>query len=184
MKIGEARKVYSNQIHQLQNRKQELLKQKKENEKSQNHEANKGVILELSKVEKQYDIAKDFMEKFSAYTMLLHNAEATKQQGEAAEKYTQEMTKCLEIARRISKGDIVPAYDEQKLIEYSYELYMAAKNMAIMNADKEHEKHDSLWKDDEEEKTGKQQSASEIVNDMECGMTMPSEVSGDISVSE
>lgn len=174
MKIGEARKTYVNHINQLQKRRKELLKQKKENEKSQNQEANEGVILELSKIEKQYDMANDFMEKFSAYTAALENAEAAKRQGEAVEEAADEVAKCLEIARRIANGDKVPAYDEKKLLEYSHELYMAAKNTAFINANKKHKEYDSLWKEEDESLPENEKSISETVNEMECPIDMPS----------
>lgn len=175
MKIGEAQKVYSNHLNELWNKKTELLKQKKENEKKQNHEANKGVILELSGVEEQYDKAKKLMEDFMTYKTALYNAEVTKQQGEAMKDLGEDMAKCMEIARRISNGDRVPAYDEQKLLEYSYELYMAAKNAAMLNAGKSDKEHDSLWAD-EEDKPQQTPDAFETVDNMECGLAMPEDI--------
>lgn len=62
------------------------------------------------------------------------------------------MAKIMEVARRISKGAKVPARDEQKLMDYSMELYMAAKNMAMINASNKKEKYDSLWDDEEDDK--------------------------------
>ena len=59
--------------------------------------------------------------------------------------------KILEVFRRISKGDRVPAADEKKLMEYSSELYMTAKNMALMVQNSEREKHKSLWEDEKAE---------------------------------
>lgn len=182
MKIGEAQKLYSARLNQLWSRKTELIKQQKENEKSGNTAENQGVILELSMVEEQYDKAKAFMEKFMAYKTGLYNGEAARQQGEAMEESANEMAKCMEIARRISKGEKVPAYDEKKLLEYNYQLYMSAKNMAIMS--KSDKKHKSLWEDEEEKAPGENRSPMEIVDDRECAMEMPSEISGDISVSE
>ena len=179
MKIGEAQKVYSTRLNELWNRKRELLKQQKENEKKQNHEANQGVILELSKVDEQYKQMQDFMDQFSLYRMTLENMETAKKQGEAVKNAADDMAKCLEIARRISNGDRVPAYDEKKLMDYSFELYMAAKNTAMMNAGKKHKDHDSLWEDEEDEGQEDNRTSSEIVSDMECAMEMP-----DVSVSE
>ena len=68
------------------------------------------------------------------------------------EEYALDQVKLMEVARRIGRGDIVPASDEQKLMEYSMELYMSAKNLAMLNElqDKDRKKHDSLWDDDEE----------------------------------
>lgn len=179
MKIGEAQKVYSARINELWNRKRELMKQQKENEKKQDYEANRGVVLELSSVDEQYDKMHEFMEQFSLYKMTLENMETAKKQGEAVKGAADDMAKCLEIARCISNGDRVPAYDEKKLMDYSFELYMASKNTAMMNANKKHKDHDSLWKDEEDEKQGDNRTSSEIVNDMECAMEMP-----DVSMSE
>ena len=38
----------------------------------------------------------------------------------------------MEVARRIMKGGIVPPTDEKKLMEYSMELYQAAKNIGAL----------------------------------------------------
>lgn len=76
------------------------------------------------------------------------NARAAKQQTEAAEEQWEKMAKALEIARRISKGGRVPPQDEQFLLEFSQEMYMAAK-MAAMLA-KEHKDEDSVLEEEEE----------------------------------
>lgn len=161
MKIGEARQIYSAQIKEFQQQKLSLAKQKKELEHKMNavpngkeQYANEAATLELSynAVSEKYDEYRNFMEKIMEQHMLLFNAEATKQQGEAMEEYAQDLIKIFEVARRIGRGDIVPASDEKKLMEYSMELYMSAKNMAMLSElrEKDKEKHDSLWNDDEE----------------------------------
>lgn len=76
------------------------------------------------------------------------NARAAKQQSEAAAEQWKKMAKALEISRRISKGGRVPPQDEQFLLEFSQEMYMAAK-MAAMLA-KEHKDEDSVLEDEEE----------------------------------
>lgn len=48
------------------------------------------------------------------------------------------------------KGAIVPATDEKKLMEYSMEMYQAAKNMGALARQKEKEEYDSLWDDEDE----------------------------------
>lgn len=58
------------------------------------------------------------------------------------------MKQAMQIARRISKGGHVPPQDEKFLMEYSQEMYLAAKRMAIM-AEK-HKKHDSVLEDEED----------------------------------
>lgn len=77
------------------------------------------------------------------------NAEVARQQSDVMEDEAVNMAKVMEVARRIARGAKVPAKDEQKLMDYSMELYMAAKNMAIINSSNK-EKYDSLWDDDEE----------------------------------
>lgn len=78
------------------------------------------------------------------------NMEVAKQQGDAMEEAAEDMAKCLEIARRISRGDKVPAQDEKKLMDFNMEIYQLAKNMAVMNMNKKHKEWESLWEDEEE----------------------------------
>lgn len=61
-----------------------------------------------------------------------------------------DMAKAMEIARRISRGDHVPALDEKKLMEYSMELYQIAKQTSIFNTHKKHKDWKSLYKEEEE----------------------------------
>lgn len=161
MKIGEARQIYSAQIKEFQQQKLSLAKQKKDLEHrmsilpdGKEQYANEAAILELSynAVSEKYDEYHNFMEQLMEQHSLLFNAEATKQQGEAMKEYAIDQVKLMEVARRIGRGDIVPASDEQKLMEFSMELYMSAKNMAMLSElrDKDKEKYDSLWDDDEE----------------------------------
>ena len=161
MKIGEARKIYSEQLHEYQAKKRELAKQKESLEKKCNGTPNgkelfakEAATLELSyqAVSDKYEEYHSFMEKLSDMHTALFNAEAAKQQGEAMEEYGRDLGKLMEVARRIAKGAKVPGRDEQKLMEYSMEMYMAAKNAAMMNELKEKEEYDSLW-EEEEDKT-------------------------------
>ena len=61
----------------------------------------------------------------------------------------EDMAKLMEIARRIARGDKVPAKDERKLMEFNSELYQAAKAAAMLHANKKHKEHKSMF--DEEE---------------------------------
>lgn len=70
--------------------------------------------------------------------------------GEAMAEYAEDLGKIMEVARRIMKGGIVAAADEKKLMDYSMEMYQAAKNMGIMARQKDREEYDSLWEEDEE----------------------------------
>lgn len=161
MKIIEARQLYSQQIKEYREQQTALVKQKQELEKKMNlfpdekaKYENEAAILELTLdavIEKQTEY-KDYMGKLSEQWAAISNMVSAEQQGEAMEEYTENMGKVMEVARRLMKGGIVPAKDEQKLMEYSMELYQAAKNMGAMAKQKEREKYDSLWGDEEEEK--------------------------------
>lgn len=159
MKIIEARQLYGSQIRAYQEQKLILSKQKQELEKKMNAVedgksiyANEAAILELTleAVDKKQTEYQDYMSKLSEQWAATANMVSAKQQGEAMEDYVEDMGKIMEVARRLMKGDIVPPSDERKLMEYSMELYQAAKNMGIMAKEKEREEHESLWKDEEE----------------------------------
>lgn len=77
------------------------------------------------------------------------NSYVAKQQGEVYEDVAEDMAKALITARRIARGDIVPATDEQKLMEYSVELYQMAKSAAMMHEMEEHQKDKSLYSEEE-----------------------------------
>jgi len=158
MKIGEARQIYSGQIKAYQQQKVALSQQKQELEKRMNATENgkelfarEAAVLELTYnavSEKQAEY-QDYMSKLMTQHTALANAEVAKQQGEAMEEYVDDMGKIMEVARRLMKGDIVPATDEKKLMEYSMELYQSAKSMGAMKKLEEREEHDTLWKDEE-----------------------------------
>ena len=193
MKIGEARKIYSAQLKEFQEQKLSLAKQKKELERKmgifpdrKEEYANEAATLELSynAVSQKYEEYRNFLDKLMQQHMLLYSAEASKQQGDAMEEHTEDLIKIMEVARRIGRGDKVPAYDEQKLMEYSMELYMAAKNMAMLSElqDKDKEKHKSLWNDDEEKPN--EPSPEEVANDGSVQGTAPEVVSVDEVISQ
>lgn len=81
------------------------------------------------------------------------------------EDKSEQLAKILEIARRISKGERVPVSDEKKLMEYSFELYQAAKLAALLHANKDKKKHDALFDDENKKETeaGEELSASYTV---------------------
>ena len=80
------------------------------------------------------------------------NARAARQQTEAARNDAKAMAQAVEIARRIAKGGRVPSQDEEFLMNFSQEMYMSAKMMAMMA--KEHERHDTVLEDEEETEEG------------------------------
>ena len=91
----------------------------------------------------------------------IFNSIASKQQADTMKEYGEEMAKCLEIARRISRGDRVPAQDEKKLMDFNMDIYKMAKEMAAINMEKEHKEWDSLWGDEEEKEYEDPREASE-----------------------
>ena len=76
---------------------------------------------------------------------------AQRTQEEASEKYAKDQAKVMSVFRAMAKGDIVPASDEKKLMEYSSELYQSAKMAQSMALQAERRKHKSQWDDKEEE---------------------------------
>ena len=76
---------------------------------------------------------------------LRKNAEAA---SEGAAEEGKSMLRAITIMRRIAKGGIVPPEDERFLMEFSKEMYMVAKNEAMLA--KEHEKYDSVLDDEDE----------------------------------
>lgn len=136
MWIGDAKEVKGRQemphVNQRQLFSEEKDYVKKQPEQSQDDSAVAGVTLDISKM---------------AQDMYRQQVESSEGLAEAAE----EMSKILIIARRIAHGDIVPATDEKKLMEYSYELYLSSKMAALLHADEKHKKYKSLFDEDEED---------------------------------
>jgi len=158
MKISEARQLYNTQIRAYREQHTILAKQKQELEQKMNTTpdgksiyANEAAVLELTieAVTKKQNEYQNYMDKLLQQWSATANMVSAKQQGEAMEDYVADMGKILEVARRLMKGAIVPAADERKLMEYSMELYQTAKNMGALAKEKEKEKYDSLWEDEE-----------------------------------
>lgn len=186
MKIGEAARIYSEQLSKLRDKRSELLDKKKALEKGEIEMTDEEVAAlgkSLDRIDIQYEKASEFMAGFNEQKNLLYNAEASKRTGDAMAEKAENDAKCLEIARRIARGDKVPPKDEEKLLEFSAEMYQVAKNMAVMAKKDKPKEHDSLW-DDEDENAQPEQSVDEVVDNMECSMTMPMEIMSDIDFAE
>lgn len=159
MKIGEAQQIYRGQVKSYREQKAVLSKQlqnvksrmESSPEAAERHAA-EGVALELSinALDEKQEEYQDYLNKLSEKYCALWNAEVSRQQADAMEEYTEDMGKVMEVARRIMKGAIVPASDEKKLMEFSFELYQAAKNIGSLARQKEKEEYDSLWGEEEE----------------------------------
>lgn len=159
MKIGEARQLYSTQIKSYREQKQILTRQKQELEQKiksvpngQQLYGKEAVTLELSinAVDKKQTEYENYMNQLQAQWSAQSNMISARQQGDAMEDYVEDLGKIMEVARRLMKGAIVPASDERKLMEYSSELYQAAKNIGALAKQKKKEEYDSLWGEEEE----------------------------------
>ena len=158
MKIEEARQIYSTQIKSYREQQVILAKQKQELEQKMrttpdgvNVYANEAAVLELSiqAVDEKQQEYRDYMEKLSEQWAATANMVSAEQQGDAMEAYVEDLGKIMEVARRLMKGGIVPPEDEKKLMEYSMELYQAAKNIGALTK-KEKEEYESLWEEEED----------------------------------
>lgn len=180
MTIGEARKIYSGQIHEFWNQKLSLAKQKKEleakanaagTEKGRYSEQTATLELSYQAVTEKYDEYHDFMQQLTELHSAYFNEEASRQQADAMEEYTKDLGKIMETARRIAHGDKVPMSDEKKLMEFNMEMYMAAKNMASINQSQKQKEYDSLWK--EEEGPAENPDPFEYANGKEMSLEAP-----------
>lgn len=190
MKIGEAQKAYRQQLSLLRGQKKDYVNQQEENrkkmEKAQEKSEQLGVKFELSEeylarekeLQGQIDalsgqIKKNekVLEDLADQEMGIFNSVASKQQADAMKEYGEEMAKCLEIARRLSRGDRVPAQDEKKLMDFNMDIYKMAKNMAAINMNKKHKDWDSLWGEEEEKK--EYDDPREIAENTETNVEMP-----------
>lgn len=157
MKISEARQIYSEQLKAYREQYAALSKQKQDLEKKMDTVpdgkaiyANEAAVLELTlqQVGEKQTEYQDYMNKLQEQWAATANMVSAEQQGDAMKEYVTDLAKIMEVARRIMKGGIVPPEDEKKLMDYSMEMYQAAKNMGAMA--KEREEYDTLWEEEEE----------------------------------
>lgn len=159
MKIGEAQSTYSQQIRAYNTARNELYAKKEELNNRINSTPNGAVVYqnEAAVLELQYDAVdktrqeyQDYMDKLLEQKTAVWNMKVADQQADVMADAAKEQGKVMEVARRIMKGDKVPAGDEKKLMEYDWKLYSMAKNAAAMlELQKKRKEHKSLWDDDE-----------------------------------
>ena len=180
MKIGEASQAYAARLKALNEQRKALYEQKKALEEGKIEMTDEEISAlgkAIDRVEANRDNASKVMEAINMQKMFLQNAESTKRSGEIAAKQADDYSKCLKVARRIARGDKVPPKDEQKLLEFSSIMYLTAKNMAALAQNEKAKKHKSLWGDEDNNKP--ERSVDEVVDNMECGVSMP-DISADI----
>lgn len=136
MKVGEARGIYSSVLKSYNQQKFKLSKQRNElKERMESTPDGKTLYAdEAATLDLQYNAVAEKQDEYQDYVDQLmeqweskFNSVAAKQQDEAAKDYSEEMGKIMTVARRIMHGDIVPAQDEKKLMEFDKDLYMMAK---------------------------------------------------------
>ena len=176
--IGEARPFYKQQLAHLAEQKRILEKRLNDTENPLT-DNDRGVILELSEqVNADYDKTNEFMKWLSEKENMLRELENSKEQSKSAGKMYQDMAKCMEIARRIAKGDKVPPSDEKKLMEFDKDMWLQAK--MARKRKKTDKKHKSLWEDEEPD----EMSIDEKVDATEISVATPRQSNVDISVAE
>lgn len=181
MKIREALQAYNAQLDTLREQRKTLSSILKKQETGLEPEVDRVEITkELEQLDAQYEAVFEGREAIHEMSANIFNAEAAKQQAEAAAKYGEEISKIMEVYRRIASGAKVPAEDEKKLMDYSYELYSAAKTAALM-AQQNDEEYDSLW-GDEEEDNGEEMSPAEIADETEISVSAPETVAAAVTV--
>lgn len=178
MKISEASKIYSAKLSEINEQRKALEDGKIE----MTDDEVKALGKAIDRIEIKRDNASKTMEGINTQKTFLQEAENSKRAGEAAAKQAENYSKCLEVARRIARGDKVPLKDEQKLLEFSSEMYQMAKNMAAIANNEKVKKHKTLWKDEDEDQQP-EQSVEETVDNMECSVSVSPEISPDIDTS-
>ena len=170
MKIGEAKQLYREQVKSYQTQKSAMAKQLEQVRsrmerypEGQEKYGSEAATLELTlnKLDEKQQEYQDYLSQLAERYCAYWNAAAAEQQKDAAQKYASDLGKVMEVARRIMKGAIVPASDEKKLMEYSFEMYQTAKNIGSMVQREKREKYKSLWKDEEEKQYDDPQEVAE-----------------------
>ena len=158
MKIGEAQQIYRQQVKEYREQRAVLSKQLQSVRSKMEHFqdkdgqfASEAATLELTigALDEKEDEYQEYLDRLADKYCAHWNATVAEQQADAAEEYAVEKRKILEVARRIMKGATVPAADEKKLMEFSFEMYQTAKNIGAIARREKKEEYDSLWGDEE-----------------------------------
>lgn len=190
MKIGEAQQIYREQIKAYNTQKAALSKQlqdvRSRMEASPDDKeifGSEAAVLELSieALNKQQDEYQDYMDELSDQYCAYWNATVAEQQADAAKEYGEEMGKLMEVARRLMKGAIVPAYDEKKLMEFDKDLYQMAKSIGMLVRQQKKKKYDSLWEEEEEKEYD---DPMEVAENAEAASDGPEVVDAETVIAE
>lgn len=170
MKIGEAQQIYREQVKEYRAQRSAIAKQLKDVRSRMEHfpgqqeeYASEAATLELTlnALDEKETEYQEYLDRLAQQYCAYWNATVADQQADAAAEYAEDVAKMMEVARRIMKGGIVPAQDEKKLMEYSFEMYQTAKNIGSLARREKKEKYKSLWKEEEEKEYDDPQEAAE-----------------------
>lgn len=176
MKIGEALQRYQNYRQTLTERTRTLTEQRDAAQRKakltgagEYTEAAATLELSIRETKEKLDANQKVLDALNLQHDLVMQTESAKQQSESSQESTREVSKLMEVARRIASGAKVPYKDEKKLMEYNPKLYQAVKNAAALHnmTAKKRKKYDSLW--DEEKKT-KYADPAELADNTEAGL--------------
>ena len=179
MKIGEVKPIYYANRRELVDQTRDLFARKEKAENAYKLTGDKtfseqaaSLEISLEATQKAFEENQKVLDSISEQEVAVFNMENSKQQGDAMEKEMENLGKVMIVFRRLAKGDIVPLTDEKKLMEYDDKMYQMAKNMQAMaqQMEKEHEKHKSLWEDEEETEYP---DPKEVADNTEFGGELP-----------
>ena len=179
MKIGEAKPAYYSNRRMLVDQIRDLASKKEKAENAFKATGDKtfsdqaaSLELSLDATQKAFEDNQKVLDSLIEQEVAIANMEVSKQQGDAMEEEMKNLGKIMIVFRRLAKGDIVPLTDEKKLMEYDDKMYQMAKNMQAMaqQMEKEHEKHKSLWEDEEKKEYPDPQ---EVAENSEYGGELP-----------
>ena len=179
MKIGEAKPTYYYNRQVLVDQIRDLHDKKTKAENSFKLTGNQAfsdqaatLELSLNETQKAFEENQKVLDSLVEQEVAVFNMENSKQEGDAMAEEMENLGKVMIVFRRLAKGDIVPLTDERKLMEYDDKMYQMAKNMQAMaqQLEKEHEKHKSLWEDEEEKEYPDPQ---EVADNTEFGGELP-----------
>ena len=132
--------------------------------KTNSNDDNSGVTLEISDEAKKKHI--------DLLNLSKHMADI-KEQNEDCKENGNHIGKIFTIFRRIANGDRVPQKDEEKLREYSSELYQAAKTLGSLAKNKKPKEYDSV--DEEQEQSDMQKEVARMIGEYDKGTSVSSE---------
>lgn len=157
MKISEAQSIYRGYRQDLIDQTRSLIKQRDQAQRryevtGSSEFAEQAATLELSveATQDQFNKNQKVLDSLTDQYVAVWNAEVARQQADVGSDMAAELAKIMTVAQRISHGDKVPYTDEKKLMEYSQELYQAAKSAQMLHELEEHKEYDSLWEDSDE----------------------------------